>query len=64
MISTSEDSLPLTSVARAVPVQLAFPFMLCLWDYHINLRDLITMLYRVGCCRAMDQVIPSLLPSN
>lgn len=42
--------------------ELAFPFMLCPWDYHINLRDLITRLRLAA--RALDQVIPPLLPSN
>lgn len=64
MISTSEDSLPVTTMALAPPVQLAFPFMLCPWEFYINLRDLITKLYRVGYCEAMDQGIPPLPPSN
>lgn len=42
--------------------ELAFPFMLCPWDYHINLRDLITRLRLAA--GALDQAIPPLLPSN
>lgn len=42
--------------------ELAFPFMLCPWDYHINLRDLITRLQLAA--RALDQAIPPLLLSN
>lgn len=42
--------------------ELAFPFMLCPRDYHINLRDLITR--QQLAARAMDQVIPPSRLSN
>lgn len=47
---------------RRTDAELAFPFMLCPWDYHINLRDLITRLRLAA--GAVDQAIPPLLQSN